>query len=838
MAITFERQRVLAPGGGGGGVPVAITADFPILFDSVTSTVSHADELTVRHVTDLQVADWDSKAPAIHSHVIDDVDGLRLELDNRIQPNLVQMNKFTLFENLTGTHIISSDYGPSDIEAINNTLNTHSGNFVTIDGQISNLQDGINNRVRFVEGTFGGSQVGNIPMYDDTTGSLVRDSGQSVQGLLDAIGGKEPTQTKGNLTATGPIAVSATRQVIGGAVTVSHVDNSSVRHVTDAEKSTWNAKQSAIAEGTSGQFYSWDKTMKSVDWSHIANVPSGFTPSAHNHDAGHISSGILDVDRVPTIPRSKLSGVNFSTGRYLRWTGSEWANGIITDNGTNIGVGTAADVNFRFKVNGTSHFGADISCSSITSGSTIKARDLSATLLGTDNFINKGAIGLKSSLDNVFASWHSANGTRVGYVDMGLTTTAKIYVESNQALSIGTNNNERLRVLADGEVQVLRNLIVNQEGSGVGVIVGKRVGTAYHLFDSDLTEPNILYLRARNGLSRGSNTSILDCHEVRVNSLSVNGAITTSLSAGVVSSDANGTLSSGVLDVSSISASGITANRLLRRTSSGWASSVVRDNGTNIGIGTDPVSGQRLTVGGLTHVEGAVRSQGDSQNATFTNHGQIALKRSTGSPYLSFHQDNGGRLGYLMWRDSANARIQTDVAQGIELRTGGENTRVTIQADGNTRIHNNLGIGTAPVSGVRANILGMTRLNGAVERAVLRLTSAVGDVSNPLILNNTHHEIIYWPPSDFDNSQYVRLPSASTCPGREYRFSARFYADGPRTAFGSFIIQTTNGASEIFVRGVMLNQIYFWQDEDIFYGDLKTYTLTVVSDGFNWIAQY
>jgi hypothetical protein len=39
--------------------------------------------------------------------------------------------------------------------------------------------------------------------------------------------GAEPTLTKGNLTATGPISLSATRQVIGGAVTITH-DNSGV----------------------------------------------------------------------------------------------------------------------------------------------------------------------------------------------------------------------------------------------------------------------------------------------------------------------------------------------------------------------------------------------------------------------------------------------------------------------------------------------------------------------------------------------------------------------------------------------------------------------------------
>lgn len=61
-----------------------------------------------------------------------------------------------------------------------------------------------------------------------------------------AVDAKEPILTKGNLSGSGVITIDNTRQVIGGAATISHTDSATVRHVTDTEKATWNAKQDAL----------------------------------------------------------------------------------------------------------------------------------------------------------------------------------------------------------------------------------------------------------------------------------------------------------------------------------------------------------------------------------------------------------------------------------------------------------------------------------------------------------------------------------------------------------------------------------------------------------------
>lgn len=50
-----------------------------------------------------------------------------------------------------------------------------------------------------------------------------------------------------------------------------------------------------------------DADLLSIDWSKILNKPSVFPPEAHQHDASEIVSGVLSVDRIPSLSRSKIS---------------------------------------------------------------------------------------------------------------------------------------------------------------------------------------------------------------------------------------------------------------------------------------------------------------------------------------------------------------------------------------------------------------------------------------------------------------------------------------------------------------------------------------------------
>lgn len=81
-----------------------------------------------------------------------------------------------------------------------------------------------------------------------------------------------------------------------GAAAVNHTQAIST---IDGLQTALDGKQSTIPVGTTGQFYAWDKTMKAVDWAYVANKPSSFTPSAHNHDR---LIGIVDTRAVATTP--------------------------------------------------------------------------------------------------------------------------------------------------------------------------------------------------------------------------------------------------------------------------------------------------------------------------------------------------------------------------------------------------------------------------------------------------------------------------------------------------------------------------------------------------------
>lgn len=73
----------------------------------------------------------------------------------------------------------------------------------------------------------------------------------------------------------------------------------------------WDNNQNATFPGTiTAKGFNGNATSASkVEWDGVQNKPSTFTPSAHSHDAANITSGVLSVDRVPSIPTTKLTGI-------------------------------------------------------------------------------------------------------------------------------------------------------------------------------------------------------------------------------------------------------------------------------------------------------------------------------------------------------------------------------------------------------------------------------------------------------------------------------------------------------------------------------------------------
>ena len=95
--------------------------------------------------------------------------------------------------------------------------------------------------------------------------------------------------------------------------------------------------------------------------------------------------------------------------------------------------------------------------------------------------------------------------------------------------------------------------------------------------------------------------------------------------------------------------------------------------GTNI-TGTAASFNINGTVGATTPSTGAFTTllvRGDSSNATFTSAGQVAIKRSSGDPVLSFHGNTGTQIGYLQIQDAGTCTLNIGVAQALAFNTNG-----------------------------------------------------------------------------------------------------------------------------------------------------------------------
>jgi hypothetical protein len=85
-------------------------------------------------------------------------------------------------------------------------------------------------------------------------------------------------------------------------------------------------------------------------------------------------------------------------------------------------------------------------------------------------------------------------------------------------------------------------------------------------------------------------------------------------------------------------------------------------NTGNVAIGSTAPSA-KLDVAGSTYI------RGDSANATFTSAGQLAIKRSSGDPVLSFHGNTGAQIGYLQMQDAGVCTLNIGVNQPLAFNT-------------------------------------------------------------------------------------------------------------------------------------------------------------------------
>jgi hypothetical protein len=119
----------------------------------------------------------------------------------------------------------------------------------------------------------------------------------------------------------------------------------------------------------------------------------------------------------------------------------------------------------------------------------------------------------------------------------------------------------------------------------------------------------------------------------------------------------------------------------------------------------------RITSAGLVNV------LSDSTNSTFTSGGTLALKNAASEPYLSFHNNTGGRIGYLQMQTSGTAYLALDVNQALDFYTNGlPRTRLT--AGGNFLI------GTTTDAGQKLQVSGDINVYNSINGGII--TNASG----------------------------------------------------------------------------------------------------------------
>ena len=92
----------------------------------------------------------------------------------------------------------------------------------------------------------------------------------------------------------------------------------------------------------------------------------------------------------------------------------------------------------------------------------------------------------------------------------------------------------------------------------------------------------------------------------------------------------------------------------------------------NIKLFTGTVERMRITSGGLVNILST------STNTTFTSGGTLGIKNSAGDPYISWHANDGSRIGYLQMQGSGLAGLSVDVNQPLAFYTNAqERMRIT-----------------------------------------------------------------------------------------------------------------------------------------------------------------
>ncbi|NHM07317.1 hypothetical protein G4D82_08805 [Flavobacterium sp. CYK-4] len=396
--------------------------------------------------------------------------------------------------------------------------------------------------------------------------------------------------------------------------------------------------------------------------------------------------------------------VSSSTTNYIpKWNGTALVDGQVFDNGTNVGVGTAAPTE-KLEVNGktkTTHL-------QITTGAT-NGYVLQSDATGNGAWVNPSALSITETDPQVSA-------TTSNYVPKWNGTTlvdGKLF-DNGVNIGIGTTNPNALLTIGDTMTPLpfLPKLSVNTSGNlplfigettgQKGLILGYDGNNIQGRSGANFTVNNDLILNNYGGNVGVGTASPTEKLEVSGKTKTTNLQITTGANAGyVLQSDASGngtwvnptTLSITETDPQ---VSSSTTNYIPKWNGTALVDGQVFDNGTNVGIGTTSPSAKLVladafATGGMFKLHDANNTAGDKWWLGFT-HGngagsvdandraRIGVEIASGGPGRLYFTTGaaGAQSEAMRITENGNVGIGT-TAPSSKLQVLGKTTTSTFQ---------------------------------------------------------------------------------------------------------------------------------------------------------------
>ena len=390
-----------------------------------------------------------------------------------------------------------------------------------------------------------------------------------------------------------------------------------------------------------------------------------------------------------------------TTNLVPRWNGTTLADGVIQDDATNIGVGTAPVTNQKLTVAGKTTT-TNLQMISGAANGLVMQSDAS----GNATWINSTSLAITendpqvtSSTTNLVPRWNGSALTDGVIQDDATNVGVGTTPVANQKLTVaGKTTTTNLQMTSGAG----NGLVLQSDASGNGTWVNS---TSLAITESDpqVTSSTTNLVPRWNGSSLADGVIQDDAANVGVGTapvtnqkLTVAGKTTTTtlqMTSGagnglVLQSDASGNatwVNSTTLAVteSDPQVGAMTISRVPRWNGSALTDGIIQDDATNAGIGTAPVSGQKLTVSGKTTTTNLQMTTGAGANLVMQS------DASGNASWVNVNTLNANNI-YNSNGSLTSARTLTQGSNAFTiLNNGTQNTVINLASTGDLDVQNN-----------------------------------------------------------------------------------------------------------------------------------------------------